>query len=91
MEWNGLDSVGGFRLLLIHCEWNVMLTRSMEKYHNSDSRQEVPFKPWCWQHSFNSDQQKSLKDELASGKQQAIGIRPPSGNGRHQEIGQHAY
>ena len=28
---------------------------------------------------FNSDQQKSLKDERASGKQQATGIRPPSG------------
>ena len=43
------------------------------------SRQEVPFKPWCWQHNFNSDQQKSLKDKCASGKQQAIGIRPQLG------------
>ena len=56
-----------------------MSTRSTEKYHNSDSRQEVPSKPWCWQHNFNSDQQKSLKDKNASGKQQAIGIRPPLG------------
>ena len=68
-----------------------MSTQSTEKYRNSDSRQEVPSKPWCWQHNFNSDQQKSLKDKCASGKQQAIGISPPSGNGRHQEIGRHAY
>ena len=90
-QWNGLDSVGGFWLILIRCEWNVMSTRRMEKYHNSDSRQEVPFKPWCWQHNFTSDQQKSLNDERACGKQQAIGIRPPFGNGHHQEIGRCAY
>ncbi len=46
-QWNGSDSVGGFRLLLILCEWNVMSTRRMEKYRSSDSKQEVPFKPWC--------------------------------------------
>ena len=51
----------------------------------------MPSKPWCWQHNFNSYQQKSLKDEHASGKQQAIRIQPPSGNGRHQEIGWHAH
>ena len=73
-QWNGSDSIDGFWLLLIRCEWNVMLTLSTEAYHNSDSRQEVPSKPWFWQHNFNSYQQKSLKDECASGKQQAIGI-----------------
>ena len=50
-----INSVGGFRLLLIRCERNVMSTRSTEKYHNADNRQEVPSKPWCWQHIFNSD------------------------------------
>ena len=68
-----------------------MSTQSTEAYRNSDSRQEVPSKPRCWQHNFNSDQQKSLKDEHVSGKQQAIGIRPPFGNGHHQEIGRRAH
>ena len=57
-------SVGGFRLLLIRCEWNIMSTQNTEAYCNSDSRQEVLSKPWCWQHNFNSDQQKSLKTNV---------------------------
>ena len=34
----------------------------------------MPFKPWYWQHNFNSDQQKSLKDKGASGKQQGFDL-----------------